>query len=492
MRRLREPATGRRAALVDSGRGPVAVAVLLALNGTAAAQPLPDLLKRGVEEAKRAAEQAAREPSKPPVPAASMGGAASVAAMAAGAQGAGDLPPGWKPRGPYDEEKTFVAPQATSKVAADGVRSLPPQAIRDRANSTRLLIDNPYLDPADPFFNIPRRMACLPDGSLAVFSTAKTHKDGRMKGNPYATGLWRIAPDGAITAVDRARHILSENKDPECGVTVGRSGLDPQSVGPVSVAPDGSLLFSYRTVWAFGRWARVLQITPEGSIQPVPNNDPLACAPQPPEPYRKTFEDVSATARDGAGYTWVMDGCRLKRVGPDGTVSTLLDKPQVCPEDRTRDQWLTGDLMAWDAARGEMVMGGTVMSGKPRDRYSTLWRVRPDGSFRRVYAASALGTLGLPRGASIGALALDRKGVIHFGDAFQVVRLIDEAKGRVEVVAGAPPPTDVQHADGPARQAHFGTVSGLCFAPDGTLYVLDAARLIRKLTPAGQVTTWAF
>lgn len=36
-----------------------------------------------------------------------------------------DLPPGWKPRGLYDEEKTFAAPQATVKVAADGVQSLP-------------------------------------------------------------------------------------------------------------------------------------------------------------------------------------------------------------------------------------------------------------------------------------------------------------------------------------------------------------------------------
>ncbi|MCX8005029.1 MAG: hypothetical protein N2688_08740 [Burkholderiaceae bacterium] len=476
------------------------------LGSTAAAQSFQDLLKRGAEEVKRAVEQPAREAAKPPAPsppptpsAPAAGAATGGATTAASATPAGDLPPGWKPRGPYDEERTFVAPQATAKVAPDGVRSLPPQVIKDRAHSTRLLVDNPYLDPVDPFFNIPRRMACLPDGSLAVFSTAKLHRDGRMKGNPYATGLWRIAPDGAITAFDRARHVLSEGKDPECGVTVGRSGLDPAGVNPISVAPDGSLLFSYRTAWAFGRWARVLRVTAQGFVEPVPNSDPLACAPQPPEPYRKTFNNVSATARDGAGNTWVMDACQLKQVAPDGTVSTLLDKSQVCPEERTRDQWVLGDHMAWDAARGEMVMGGTVTSGTPRDRYSTIWRVRPDGSFRRVYAVAALGTLGLRQGSSVSAIAIDGKGVIHFGDTFlgaadggKIVRLVDEAKGRVEVVAGAPRPTNVQHADGPARQAHFGTVSGLCFAPDGTLYVHDASHLIRKITPAGQVTTWAF
>lgn len=408
-----------------------------------------------------------------------------------------DLPPGWKPRGMYDEEKTFAAPQATVKVAADGVRSLPPQAISKRVNSTRLLVDNPYLDPADPFFNIPRQMACLPDGSVNVFSTAKRHTDGRMKGNPYATGLWRIAPDGAITAVDRARHIMSEGRDPECGVSVGRSGLDPANVGPVSVAADGSLVFPYRTSWAFGRYARVLRVTPEGRVDPVPAVDPHACAPRPPDAYRSTFEDVSSAALDAAGNLWVHDSCRLLRVAPDGAVTTLLDVDRVCPRDKTRDHWITGSFMAWDAARGEMVMGGSILSGQPRDLFSTIWRVRADGGFRRVYLARKVGAP--PRIDGISALALDAKGSIHFGagllwqgGAHQILRLVDEATGRTEVIAGAPRPTDVNHADGPAKSAHFGTVKGLCFAPDGTLFAHDANHLIRKITPAGQVTTWAF
>jgi hypothetical protein len=53
-------------------------------------------------------------------------------------------------------------------------------------------------------------------------------------------------------------------------------------------------------------------------------------------------------------------------------------------------------------------------------------------------------------------------------------------------VPQAPAPTDVNHADGPARQAHFGTIKGLCHAPDGTLFVHDSTYLIRKITPAGQ------
>lgn len=414
------------------------------------------------------------------------------------------LPPGWKPRGQYDEEKTFVAPQATVKVA-QGVRQLSSgvgdeKKFKGGVISPRILIDNPYLDPADPFLNIPRQMACLPDGSLAVFSTARRHPSGRMQGNPYATGLWRVAPDGAIAAIDRARHTLTEGRDPECGVTVGASGLDPGKVGPISVAADGSLVFPYRAGWASGRSARVLRVTPDNVVEAVPAGDAQSCAPQPPASYRDTFNDIGAAARDPDGNTWVMDHgrCLLARVAPDGRVTTLLSESQVCPPGEP-ERYVRADSMAWDNARGELVTAGSLIWTKaPKaDLYSTVWRIRPDGTFRRMYLAGKL-RKGLPSIDGIGGLALDAKGRIVFGaginrpgGGYQILRL-DEATGRTEVVAGAPRPTDVNHADGPAKQAHFGTVRGLCHAPDGTLFVHDANHLIRKRSPDGQVTTWAF
>jgi hypothetical protein len=417
----------------------------------------------------------------------------------------GALPPGWKPRAPYDEEKTFVAPQATKRLA-EGVRTLStdirdPNRLKGLA-SPRIVIDNPYLDPAAPFFNIPRRMACLPDGSLAVFSTAKTHPDGRMKGNPYATGLWRVAPDGAITAIDRARHIMSEGRDPECGVTVGASGIDPQEVKPISVAPDGSLIFPYATRWAFGRHARVLKVTPQGWVESIPD-EPEACAPQPPPELRELFNDIGSAAQDPQGNTWVMDWgrCRLQRVAPDGSVSTVLDAPQVCPKDEP-ERYVLADHMLWDAARGEMVMGGSLEWRKaPKaDIYTSIWRVRPDGSFRRIYLARTL-RKGGELASGVDGLALDAQGRVVFGtgivntgvvqgDGAQILRL-DETTGRTSVLAGRAPAINVNHADGPARQAHFSGIRGLCYAPDGTLFVHDTL-VIRKITPDGQVSTWAF
>jgi len=200
---------------------------------------------------------------------------------------------------------------------------------------------------------------------------------------------------------------------------------------------------------------------------------------------------------DSEGNLWATDGCRLLKAAPDGKVTTLLDADRVCPRDKTRDHWITGSFMVWDAAHGEMVMGGSILSAQPRDLFSTIWRVRADGSVRRVYLARKVGAP--PRVDGISGLALDAKGRVHFGagllsqgGGYQILRLVDENSGRTEVVAGAPRPTDVRHADGPAKSAHFGTVKELCFGPDGTLFVHDANHLIRKVTPAGQVTTWAF
>ncbi len=431
-------------------------------------------------------------------------GAPLIALACVSAAFAQALPPGWKPRAPYDEEKTFVAPQATARVA-QGVRQLSsriddPSKFKGGVISPRILIDNTYLDPADPFFNIPRQMACLPDGSLAVFSTAKRHLSGRMQGNPYATGVWRVAPDGAITAVDRARHVLSEGRDPECGVSVGASGLDPGKVGPISIAPDGSLIFPYRADWAFGRAARLLRVRPDHFVEAVPAGEMQSCAPQPPASYRETFNHIGSATRDPGGNTWVMDHgrCRLLRVAPDGGVTPVLDAAQVCPAGEP-ERYVRAEHMEWDSARGELVTAGSLTWTKaPKaDLYSTVWRIRPDGTFRRVFLARKLRKT-QPSIDGIGGLALDAKGRIVFGaginrpgGGFQILRL-DEATGRTEVIAGAPRPTDVSHADGPAKQAHFGTVRGLCHAPDGTLFVLDANHLIRKITPTGQVTTWAF
>lgn len=429
-------------------------------------------------------------------------GPLALAAVCAGFAGPlADLPPGWKPGAPHELERSFVAPQATTRLAGD-VRRLraPPGTTPWRGNviSMRIEIDNPYLDPADRFFGVMRRMACLADGSVAVAAHAKTQPDGYMKGNPYATGIWRIAPDGTITALGGARHTITEGRHPFCGVALARSGLNTDHVGPLATAADGSLVFPYAPAWGFGRNAAVLRLTPDARLEPVPD-DSQTCAAAPALPATQRFKSVDSAARDPQGNTYVWDrgACTLQRVAVDGTTGVVLSPEQACPAGKPENIF-RADAMVWDAARGELVAGGDLLwlKSPDADNYSTIWRVRPDGALRRVFLARKTGKT--PQQVDgIGGLALDAKGTVYFGAGIahgsgsQIMRL-DESSGRAVPVGGAPAPTGVNHGDGPLRRAHFARVAGLCFAPDGTLFVHEGTSLVRKVTPAGNVTTWAF
>jgi len=403
---------------------------------------------------------------------------------------AAEWPQGWKPYEPYPEELAFVVPQATTKLASE-VRTLTDgRALAGSINSSKVLLENPYLEPGDPFFGYPRQIACLPDGSVAVASTAKLHKDGRFKGNPYASGFWRIAPDGAITAIG-AKHTIVENSRyyPVCGMPFAKSQVAPDRLGPMTLSPDGSLLFPYDRT-------SVLRLTHEGRVEHVPAL-PGSCAAEqaPAEPFV-----ALAAVQDPRGNVWEMDdnACELKRVAPDGAVTKVLGREQMCPAGDP-EHWIVGEFLAWDAAHDELVVSGTVLSQRAPNvnLYSMIHRVRPDGVPRRVFLGFKLGRRA-PKVDGISGLAVDGKGVIYFGaglvagnSGYQAMRL-DESNGMPVVIAGAPPPTDVNHGDGPAKQAYFAQFRSLCVAPDGTLFAAEASNMIRKITPAGPVTTWAY
>jgi hypothetical protein len=402
---------------------------------------------------------------------------------------AAEWPKGWKAYAPYPEELSFVVPQATTKLASETRTVADGKTLGAPINSTKVLLDNPYLVPGEPFFGYPRQIACLPDGSLAVASEAKIHKEGRFQGNPYASGFWRIAPDGAIAAI-AAKHTIVENSPyyPVCGMPFAKSKVAPEHLGPMTLAPDGSLLFPYDRT-------SVLRLTREGRVEHVPALPGSCAADAPAEP----FVAVSAV-QDPRGNVWEMDdnACELTRVAPDGTVTKVLGREQMCPAGSPQN-WIVGEFLAWDTAHDELVMSGTVLSQRAPNvnLYSMIHRVRPDGMPRRVFLGFKLGQRA-PRVDGISGLAVDGKGTIFFGagvadpgNGYHVMRL-DETTGMPAVVAGAPTPTDVNHGDGPAKQAHFARFRSLCVAPDGTLFAAEASNMIRKITPAGQVTTWAY
>jgi sugar lactone lactonase YvrE len=86
-------------------------------------------------------------------------------------------------------------------------------------------------------------------------------------------------------------------------------------------------------------------------------------------------------------------------------------------------------------------------------------------------------------------VAVDRDGNIYVADTYNDrIRKISTS-GQVTTVAGAGRPG---YADGEGANAVFDTPCAVVVSPDGTLFVADTGNnQLRKITPAGQVTTFA-
>jgi hypothetical protein len=408
--------------------------------------------------------------------------------------------PGWQRQQPYEEEKSFVAPSATTVISKKPrvviSKNLDTKKFKANVLSSNIVIDNPYLDPQDPFFNIPRSIVCQADGTLIVASTAKTAKAGRFEGTPYAMGFWRIAADGAITAF-AAKHRVVENTPtyPMCDTPFASSRMSSDVHATMTPTKDGGLLLASSTGLPHDV---IFKVTAATRVELVPSS-PAACAPPgvSKDALARVLAPVAAV-EDPRGAIWISDtqNCTLSRVDPDGTTHLVLDKTVACPTPDPSNWVLMGQL-AWDPVNDELVTSGTALTA--RNLYSNIWRVSPEGKPRRVYLALKVGKAPLvKRVDGISGLAVDRKGRIVFGAGVaegngNQVRQVDERTGGSVVIAGMPRESDVSYVDGPAKKAQFGTIRDLCFAPDGTLFVNDGSgRVIRKLTTAGQVTTWAF
>ena len=164
---------------------------------------------------------------------------------------------------------------------------------------------------------------------------------------------------------------------------------------------------------------------------------------------------------------------------------------------------------AWDAGRNELVSGGDVLT--QNHVYTSVWRIRLDGQARRVLLAHTVGSKS-PAGVQLdglSALAVDAQGRIHIasrvmptdhqnrarGSGEIGVMRVDEAQGSVLAVTGAKLPAwghdQTLALDGPAERATFKKMQGMCFAPEGTLYVLDEFT-VRRIDRQGPVSTWVY
>ena len=192
------------------------------------------------------------------------------------------------------------------------------------------------------------------------------------------------------------------------------------------------------------------------------------------------FRGPTAVVKDSAGNTFVADGANsaIRKITPDGLVSTFAGSERIGDADGigTDAQFTRPAGIVIDSH------GNFFVSDSGRFPYSTgqtLRKITPAG----VVTTVATG-FNFP-----GGIAIDGADNIYLAEAgANKIRKITP-DGAVTTVAGS---GSRGFTDGTGSSATFFGPGAVAVTPDGTLYVADSGnQAIRKITPAGEVTTVA-
>jgi sugar lactone lactonase YvrE len=323
------------------------------------------------------------------------------------------------------------------------------------------------------------------EGTLAQFSALRTVTMDRA-GNFYAISsgaIRKITPAGVVSTL--------AGKFDEWAYVDG--------VGSAArfVVLTGLVCDAAGNLFAIDRGAHVIRkITPAGVVST------FAGQPTPIDQYLGTHADGSATAArfylpeelaiDAQGNLYVGDIYTIRKVTPDGNVTTLAGSP--------------GESGAADgvgaAARFARITGLTVAANGDlfvSDGYNnTVRRVTPAGAVITVAGASPADCTGTRDGAvtqarfsaQLAGIAIAASGNTYVADTGNhTIRKITPA-GVVSTLAGQPGVAG--HADGAGNAATFNAPWGVAVDAQENVYVTEPENyLVRKITPAGVVTTFA-
>jgi sugar lactone lactonase YvrE len=202
------------------------------------------------------------------------------------------------------------------------------------------------------------------------------------------------------------------------------------------------------------------------------------------------FIRVDGIAVDSAGNVFLSDSdaSTIRRVTPDGVVTTLAGSPNLRG---TSDG--AGGLARFNYPRGlALDAAGNLYVADSSNQ--TVRRITPGGLVSTF--AGTPGGVGSSDGTGVAALltnprgvALGSGGVIFFTDGNHTVRRL-AADGTVTTLAGLAGQRG--STDGIGAAARFDDPAGVAVDANGNLYVADRGnRIIRKITSAGAVTTLA-
>ncbi|MDB5101659.1 MAG: repeat containing protein [Cyanobacteria bacterium RYN_339] len=330
-----------------------------------------------------------------------------------------------------------------------------------------------------------------PDGTLTTLAggNGPGHRDG-----PGATasfgrpGGLAVGRDGTVYVADSNNHLIRMVAPDGVVSTLAGSSKAGKADGqgaaasfywPMGVALDraGNLIVSE----LYGHVVR--KVTPAGLVSTIAGNGQQGNADGRGAAAGFYEPRGLAVAEDGAIYVADSENNLVRKIAPDGNVTTVAGNGKSTARDGISDQSLfkTPEGVVGDAA-------GTLYVADAGNRLIRM--VVPDG---HVTTLAGSGKFGQADGLGVAASFQDPGGITRAVDGTlyvadgSTIRKVTPA-GQVTLWAGGA--FDLK--DGQGAAARFGSGLGLAADTHGNLFVADAANnLIRKVDATGLVTTFA-
>lgn len=245
----------------------------------------------------------------------------------------------------------------------------------------------------------------------------------------------------------------------------------------VRVGPDGNIY----AISFSGR--RIVRITPTGEVTTLAYSEGTGDKDGPVGEAAFGNSRSLAVAADGTIYFADWENKKLKKLTPDGVISTVVETGFLEQVIMDTD----GNILGTGGSNREYVM-----------------RISPDGEIsaavgKQGVAGASDGDAATAKFANLSGLAVDAAGNVYLSQGIslrqkagdQLIRMSDPA-GNATTIAGQR--FQEGYVDGPGIDAQFKFPSALAAAPDGTLFVADSVNnCIRRvgLGPDYEVTTVA-
>ena len=303
----------------------------------------------------------------------------------------------------------------------------------------------------------------------------------------WADAQLRVAVSNVAGSVLSGSVVLRVTPDVHiiAGTSGGAGYADGSGASVRFFQPSGTVMDASGNVLVADRFNQVIRrIAPDGTVSTVAGrvrqgglvDGPAATA-------MLTFP--AALALDARGNLYVGDSSAIRRVAPDGTVSTVAGQSTSGSADGTGAAASFSDIegLVSDAS-GNLVV---VDAGASQ----TVRKVSAAGVVTTLAGSAGLkgtqdGTGPAARFTALSTLALGADGNYYVADN-DAIRQVSPG-GAVSLYAGTPGVTGT--IDGPRQSALFNALGGLGFDPAGNLYAADGTS-VRRIAPDGTTTTLA-